>query len=278
MIGTYAIKQQQLRNGFFQTGTGPFKILIQGSCRVAPLVDYFNQWNAQNGNQLTIYSIDPFNCNWNEKDERVDYEAALKKWETDQRMLGMLASCDCFIHEYYKHAGMFNVDKGEENNIYKYGMNAKIDICIPNFNDYFILVNDILAFDSEMRKKVLQDMNVLHKISDQTEKELFALSVKNLHKFFEVCLKSDIPEMQDHFQGYMQKIRFFHSYNHVSKFFTTFIFKRINENWLGLPVSNDFYHQIAKDDMFANSYTKLTKLDVKFYGFEWGEEIHPLAI
>jgi hypothetical protein len=84
--------------------------------------------------------------------------------------------------------------------------------------------------------------------------------------------------MQQHFQMNMRGIRFFHSYNHVSKFFTLFIFKMINEKFLHLPMTPEFLHRIAQDDMFANSYTKITELDIKLYGLQWGEEIHPLAI
>lgn len=278
MISTYLIKKQQLQNGYFQSGSGPFKIFIQGSCRVCHIVDYFIQWNEENGNQLTIYSIDPFNNAWNEKDERVNHEEAINSLESHDGLLNMLKSVDVFIFEYYQNFGMFNVSRDAEKNIFQFGMDAKINICIPAWNDRFVLINDILMFDTEMRKKVLQDMNVLHKISDQTEKQLFELSIKNLHKFYEVCLLSDIPEMQEHFQMNMRGIRFFHSYNHVSKFFTLFIFKRINEQWLGLPITPEFYHKIAKDDMFANSYTKITELDIKLYGLNWNEEIHPLAI
>lgn len=278
MIGTYIIKQQQLKNGFFQSGSGPYKILIQGSCRVVPLVDYFDKFNDQNGNQLTIYSIDPFNFNWNMKDERVDYESALRSWEDNDRMLNMLSSVDCYIHEFYRHSGMFNVDKNESKNIYQFGINPKIDICTPNFNDVFILMNDILTFDSEMRKKVLQDMNVLSKISTQTKEELFNLSVTNLHRFYEVCRKSDIPELVEYFSANMRGIRFFHTYNHVSKFFTLFIFRRINERWLNLKITPEFMHFIAQHDMFDNSYTKLTNLDIELYGMNWNEEIVPLNI
>lgn len=278
MIGTYAIKQQQLRNGYFQTGTGPLKILIMGSCRVAPLVDYYDQWNSQNNNQLTIYSIDPFNWNWNEKDERVDYLAALKTMETHEELLNMLKSVDVFCHEYYSNSGMFNVAKLADGNIYDFGLSPKHDICLPNWNDKFILVNDIVTFDTEIRKKVMQDMNVLGKISDQLQHEIFELSVANLHKFFEICLLSDIPEMQHHFQGNMRGIRFFHSYNHVSKFFTLFLFEMINKKWLHLNITPEFMHRIAQEDMFANSFTKITEYDIKLWGLNWGEEIHPLAI
>lgn len=278
MIGTYAIKMQQLANGFFQTGSGPYKILIQGSCRVAHLVDYFDQWNTANGNQLTIYSIDPFGFNWNLKDERVDYEQALSAWEEDGQMLSMLASVDCYVHEFYKHSGMFNVAKDEPKNVYQFGMNPKVDICIPNWNDRFVLMNDILAFDTDMRKKVIQDVNVVGKMSPQTEKEIFELSVANLHRFYDMCLLSDIPEMVEHVANNLRGIRFFHNYNHVTKFFTLFIFKKINEKWLHLNITPEFYHRIAQDDMFANSFTKITEYDIKLYQLNWGEEIHPLAI
>lgn len=61
MINTVSIKQQQLTNTYLKTGSGPDSILIMGSCRVAPYVNYFNLWNEQNDNPFTIYTLDPLN-------------------------------------------------------------------------------------------------------------------------------------------------------------------------------------------------------------------------
>lgn len=273
MINTVQIKSQQLTNTYFQTGSGSEKILVMGSCRVAPYVEYLNIWNEANGNRFTIYSLDPFNWNWNDKDERTDYESALLKLESDGRLLSMISSVDIFIHEYYQNAGMFNVSKGDSKTIYDFGMNAKIDICLPNWNDVFVLFRDIITFDVDIRKKAMQDINVSGKISEQTLNEMYEVSKKGLNKFYDVCLKSDVPEMKEFFQKEFTKTRLFHTYNHVAKSFTLKMFSLINENFLHLDLDDGFWFSV-QEDMFANSFTPLTEYDVKFYGYDWlGEEI-----
>lgn len=272
MINTVSIKQQQLTKGFFTTGSGSEIMLIMGSCRVAPYVQYMHDWNEVNNNRYTIHSLDVFNWNWSVNDDRVDYIETLKTLETDEAILNMLKSVDVFIHEYYAHAEMFNCSKDADKNIYQFGMSPKIDICIPSWNDVFVLFLDILTFDAEMRKKAIQDFNVTGKLSDQTWLELKKISEKNLDKFINVCGLSDIPEMGVRFLSQFQSKRFWHSYNHVTKNFTLEVFKLINQKFLHLNLSKGFNEDHV--DMFANSFTKLTEYDVEAYGYKWeGEEI-----
>jgi hypothetical protein len=275
MINTINIKQAQLTTGFYTVGTGETVILIMGSCRVCPYINYFDEWNRQNGNKFTIHTLDPFNWNWNINDDRVDYMEALLKCESSLSILNMLASVDVFIHEYYQNAGMFNCDLTAQKNIYNYGLKPSIDICIPNFNDLFILAGDIVSFDAEIRKNAIADYNVLGKLSEQTEKQIFEKSQDNARKFGNICLLSDIPEMGTYFlQEWINK-RLWWTYNHVTKNFTLFIFEMLCKK-IGLETSSQLIEEISKEDMFANNYTYLTEYDMKFYNFKWGEEIKPL--
>jgi len=264
MINTVNIKQAQLRTGYFKTGTGPENVFIMGSCRVVNYVNYFAAMP-----QFTVYSIDPFNWNWDVNDDRVDYIGALKHQETNQELLDMLAGCKIFIHEWYENAGMFNISK-----IYDFGLKPEIDICIPNFNDLFILFKDIITFDSDMRKLAAQDFNVLGRLSEQTERAIMEVSSKNLDKFYKVCELSDIPEMVGYFYAMWKEYRMFWSYNHVTKDFTLAVFKFINEKWFNGTLDVDINHH----DIFANNYTYLTEYDVKNYGFTWNEQVKKLSL
>ncbi len=194
-ITTVSIKQQQLAKGFFTTGSGPEVILVMGSCRVVAYVQYLHDWNEANNNRFTIHSLDAFNWNWNEKDERVDYMEALKKQESNLELLAMLKSVNWFVHEYYKNAGMFNCDKNANDGIYSFGLAPQLDICIPSFNDIFVMFSDIVTFAIGPRKMAIQDWNVLGKLSDQTISELATISQNNLQRFYDVCQLSDVPEM-----------------------------------------------------------------------------------
>lgn len=277
MISTLQIKQQQLMEGYFTVGSGSEVILVMGSCRVCPYVQYLHDWNEANGNRFTIHSIDPFNWNWNINDDRVEYSAKLKELETDERLLSMLKSVNIFIHEYYANAGMFNVHKegiqikdSAIKNIYKFGMKPQIDICIPNWNDYFILFGDIVSFDLGIRKKAIQDYNVIGKLTEQTKSEIFEISQKNLLKFYDVCKKSDLPVMQYYFEKYFRQKRMWWTYNHVSKNFTIAIFRFMNEKFLFLDLSKGFDENHV--DMFGNNFTKLTEYDIMSYNYTWEKE------
>lgn len=272
MISTLAIKQQQLKRGYFQTGTGDTVMLIMGSCRVAPLVWYFEKWNEHNGNPYTICSIDAFSWNWDLQENRVDYEAELLKQEANYELLEMLARTKIFVHEWYANAGMFNCNKEAPKNIYQFNLKPEIDICVPSWNDHFVLFADILAFNPDMRKKAMQDFNVNNKLSYQTELELFKLSQDALDKFYEVCRKSHIPKMEHYFSNNFMEFRMWHTYNHISKHFSIWIFVEILKQ-MGHEVSVELYDEISAVDMFDNSQTPLTDYDLKWRNYKWNEPV-----
>lgn len=269
MTNTVQIKKQQLSKGFFTIGNGPEVVLIMGSCRVVNYITYLHGYDK---NRFTIHSIDPFNFNWDAKDNRVDYVKAIEAMENHTALLKMLASVNVFIHEYYANFGMFNCDRNAEKNIYQFCMSPAVDVCIPNFNDVFILFGDIVTFDNDLRKMAIQDYLVTDKLSDQTELMIIEKSESNLAKFYEICLKSDLPELMPMFKEWHLRVRMYWTYNHVSKFFTLAVMKLMNEKYLNLPgLVLDETHE----DIFANNYTYLTEYDRK-RGYDWDEEVKPL--
>lgn len=272
MISTLEIKIAQINKGFLTIGDGPQTVLIMGSCRVAPYVWYMKLLNEMYGNKYTIHTLDPFNWNWDHRDQRVDSNKVIDGLEDNEAMLEMIKSVDIFLHEYYQNFGMFNTFKNEGKSIYNFGMQPAVDICIPSWNDVFLLFNDIVSFDLDMRKKATQDFNVLGKLSEQTENEIFDIGTKNLDKFYQICRKSDIPQAERFFEYNLPRKRLFHTYNHVSKHFTFGIFIEIMTR-LGIQPEMDFCQEILKEDMFDSHYTKLTSYDVKWYGLDWKEPI-----
>jgi len=123
MISTIESKQQQLINGFYQTGTGPQQILILGSCRTLPYTSYLKRWNDTNGDRFTIRRIDA--CDWTVSNVDID------SLENDQRILPVIRGTNIFIHEHLTSYGFVNTDKEAEKNIYQFKMYPAIDISIP---------------------------------------------------------------------------------------------------------------------------------------------------
>lgn len=269
-ITTVNTKEQQLKRGWFEIGSGPEKILFIGSCRSVPYLQYFHDWDKNN--RFTIRFIDPFNFNYDLKNNRVDMEDKIKALRVDMPMRRMLEETDIFVHEYYANYGMFNTNVDDEINIYNHGMDPKIDICIPSFNDKFILVADIVAFDTEIRKKVIADYNVTGKLTDSTLEEIREISNKNLKKFFDVCEMSDLSGFGRYFKHSYKSVRYWHNSNHVSKWFTITIMMLICEH-LDIEITDEFTIYLKDSpDIYANIFTPLTEYDE----MEWGEPVKPL--
>lgn len=273
MINTITIKEQQLARGYFSTGTGKETILILGSCRSVPYVYYLDKWNKANGDRFTINAIDPFSWNWDMQENRVDYMAELTKQESNKELLDMLKRVDIFIHEYYSNAGMFNVFKEGEKNIYQFGLKPKQDICLPNYNDIFILTREIVSFDMEIRHKAIADYNVIGKLSEQTLSDIDQVRKNNLNKFIGICAKTDFPEFAQIFMDNYKKKRFFWTFNHIAKEFTLTIYRLLNDKFLKLYLSDFYWDIISKHDMYANNFTYLCEYDI---GYEWNEEVKQL--
>jgi hypothetical protein len=277
MINTYDIKKQQLELGAFKVGSGSEAILLMGSCRSVPYLNYLNEANKDN--RFTIYFIDPFNWNWDKKDNRVDYDVVLKTLETNSYLLSIISNTKIFIHEYYKNFGMFNTIEDGDKNIYEFGMNPEIDICIPNFNDVFIMFNDLFTFDTVIKEKVINDIKSIGGVSEETQSLCIETSKTNIDRFYGVCRMSDVPEMEEYFKENFTKVRLFWTYNHISKDFAMFIFKKINEKFLKLNISELTWNKIESlEDMYANRYTFLTEYDLKFYDYKLNEEIKTFTI
>jgi hypothetical protein len=278
MINTYDIKKQQLEQGAFKVGSGSENILIMGSCRSVPYLNYLNEVNKVD-NKHTIYFIDPFNWNWDKKDNRVDYDEVLKTLETNKYLLDLFASTKIFIHEYYKNFGMFNTIEDGDKNIYEFGIKPEVDVCIPNFNDVFIMFNDLYTFDRVINDRVRKEIMRHGKVTNQTILMSYETSKDNIEKFYAVCRMSDVPEMEEYFKENFTKVRLFWTYNHISKDFAMFIFKKINEKFLKLNISETTWNKIESlEDMYANRYTFLTEYDLKFYDYKLNEEIKTFTI
>jgi len=254
MINTYDIKIKQF--SVFRTGNENSKdiILIIGSCRSVPYLNYLNKLV---GHSHLIYFIDPFNYNWDENDKFCDMEAVINSLENDQNLLNIFKSTKIFIHEFYANFGLFNCSKLSNKNIYQFGMNPEIDICIPNFHDIFILDGDFENLDANYR---LQDDKVKY-IQDNAE--------KNLNKFYMNCFKSSFPEFAKYFKDNWLNIRLFCSFNHISKNYTFKIFELMNEKFLKFDVNLSSVKDI---DMYSNTETKLTDIDYLAFKYNWDEK------
>lgn len=248
MISTVDIKAK--RYDVFTIESRSYKptvVLVMGSCRSVPYLNYLFAYDRMAGYPFRIHFIDPFDFHWNEKNELVDIEPELEKQEHNQRILSILPTVNVFIHEHYENYGMFNTDKHRAKSIYWFGMNPEVDISIPNY-DRAILLKDQNADESE----------------ETRQKGEAAVEA-----FCQMCQRTSFPEFGDMFRNEWRKRRFFWTINHVSAAYTLAIFRMMNDKFLKLPLTPKFWESIAREDMYANNITPVTDWDRKAYDLTW---------
>ncbi len=251
MIYTFDTKKAQLEHGCFTVGSGPVNVLILGSCRAMPYLNYFAPWNGMSGDGMTIRYINPFDWHWNRLEQEVNLEEVINGLETDEKMIGILKATDIFVHEHFGNYGMFNTDRASEKNIYQFGMAPRIDISIPNFNDHFILHDDFLN------------------VGQQPPDNYPELGEAAVRKFCNLCELTSFPEMGEHFRENWRKKRFFWAPNHISAEFSLYIFRLMNEKFLQFPLTDQFWNHVGGDDMYRDPHTAVHPKDIAAYGLTW---------
>lgn len=235
-------------------------VMILGSCRVVPYINYLAHANSVCGNRFKIYAIDPINYMVDAAGNRLDTAGLLKALETDDRFLSILRSVTIFVHEGLSSFGILNTVRDAPVRIYDFGMRPVIDVSIPNFHDHFILVNDFKAIDPKYRDREL---------TAEDEREIFEEGNRQIERFVSVCGKSSFPEFGPWFLENWLRVRLFHSFNHVSSAFTLKIFELANEKFLKLELDDNYWNQIGQQDIYANVQTAVTDLDRRWRAFKF---------
>jgi hypothetical protein len=235
-------------------------ILILGSCRVVPYLNYLDEVNKVCGNKFKIYAIDPINYQIDSAGNKLDTPGLLKALETDEHFLSILRETTIFIHEGLSSYGILNTLSIEQTTtIYQFGIKPRLDISIPNFHDVFILFNDF--------QRIYFPENLVKHLDHEW---LFQEGEKHIDRFCGICEKSSFPEFVPWFRNNYLQYQLFHSFNHVAKKFTLEIFRLMNEKFLKLPLDEAFWREIGKHDLYANNSTMVTELDRKWRDFQWG--------
>lgn len=275
ILSTLQCKNEQLSRGYFQSGSGPEVVLLLGSCRTLAYANYLVRWNETIGrNRLTICRIDPFDWHWNEDGSSGDLESALRACETDPRILDLLRRTHVFIHEHYQYFGMFNTAAWAEKNIYQFGMQPRLNICFPNFHDVFVLFNEQVMFDAALRENIQRNGGVPSVLSIDVMRDS---GLGALEKFYSICRLSSFPEMENEVRDNWTKRRFFWTGNHVSRHFTGYLFRRMNERFLNLETDAEFWQGADSEDQFSRPCTAVTQWDVDAYQLSWeNTPIEPL--
>lgn len=263
MYSTYSIKEQWKK--VFCCGNPDSKevILILGSCRVVPYLNYLHHYNETHGNRFKIYAIDPINYQVDINGAVMDTYRLLKALETHKPFLEILKSVTIFIHEGLSSFGILNTLRDRPVNAYQFGLAPQMDISLANFHDCFLLFKDFAQFNPALRGELTEEQQL------QVVRE----GDQHIERFCNICLKSSFPEFGAWFREHYLTTRLFHSFNHVSSAFTTKLFQLMNDRFLQLELDDKFWETIGAVDMYANISTPLCSYDLKWRPYSWPEPI-----
>jgi len=265
MITTNIIEAFTKDNRFFSVGSGNETILIQGSCRMVAYANYLNEWNKKH-NRFKIYIILPYLFGTKEN---------INSLENNQEFLNLIKDTKIHISEYIgfekpkfpmlpkpANLGILNYSQQMATNIYQFGMNPDIDIVVPSWDDHFVLWNDILNFNKDLKDRF--DLN-----PEEVNKEIYWITQEHYNKFFQNTSKTDFPEFIDYFYENFRDFRMCWTMNHNTKNFTLPLFRMINDKFLKLDLDGYFWNAISQHDHLQGNCTQLTKYDIEYYNYNW---------
>lgn len=277
MITTHQTKQG-LYNGYFNVGnpTSQEVVLMVGSCRGVPHLNFLDKYNNAHGRPFLIYYIDPFDYHWDAAGNRIDMNAAIDNASKSAPFLDLMKRTTIFIHEHFGRYGAFNTDRSAETNIYQFGLKPRLDISLPNFHDRFILFQSIVDMDAKARALAKADGDTL---SESTFNDFRQRGLDAMEAWKKMCQLTSFPEFADYFENMGHLKRFFWNHNHVTNHFTIPLFQMMCEKFLGLQLPENFYQSLYAVDMYDSAEkSPLTDYDVRAHGWEWNEPIKPLKL
>lgn len=269
---TINTKVSQLTTGWTKVGSGSTILLLMGSCRSVPYLNFLEDVNRDN--RFTIVYIDPFNWNYDTVGNQINLEDVLEAKQTDGMLLELIRHADVFLHEHFQNFGMFNTDKECAKHIYQFGMAPALDLVIPNYNNHFILFQDLVNFHQMVREAAAAELAV-GPLSQRIIDIIVRLGLADIDKFVGICFKSSFPEFGDLFRLTWRTRRYWWTCNHVTSRFTTEIFLMACKR-IGIDVPAGLVEGWIADDPYSTHHTPMTPYDQEHYGIAWPEQPMPL--
>lgn len=276
MYDTLNTKNAHYANGYHCVGHGPEVIVILGSCRVLPFVNYIDQLNADG--RFSIVLINVVNFSFDQQDQQVDGIEFTKQFEINENLLETLKRCKIFIHEHTANYGCFNTDRQQEKNIYQFGMSPEIDISIPNFHNIFILFQELVDLDAAVRDSAKQDIENFGALSEGLQSIIKDRGLKRIQDFLDICAKTDLPEFGAAFSENWRTTRYWWTGNHVSREFTEKVFALMSAKFLHLDLTPEFWKWCEGYNPYSTPCTRITKYDVEAFGLNWPQPVEELNI
>lgn len=263
-------------NGHFCVGSGSEVVVILGSCRVLPYLNYLNILNSENRFSLVLINI--VNFSFDQQDQPVDGREFTKRFENEGPLWYIVKQCKIFIHEHCENYGCFNTSRESEKNIYQFGMAPEIDISIPNFHNIFILFQELVDLDAAVHEWAKNDIAATGELSEELKAKVKEKGMARIQDFLEICAKTDLPEFGDVFQSTWQYCRYWWTGNHVSSAFTESVFGMMNSKYFKIEPPVEFLEWCKTYNPYSTPCSKITRYDREAFGIQWPQPTEELTV
>lgn len=234
-------------------------ILLIGSCRITPFLNYIA--NDSYFDDYNILGVMVHNTEMRKISETLIDNEDIKK---------DIFKTTILIHEFCRNFDYFNTSKDKDKNIYQIKPIFDIDISLPNYQDPRIFTKDIIFYNSiEFNKYINKEMDF-----DQLSKILQDLQTIEKNKYYNVILKSDLPELLEFVKNNIDNNRIAHSINHPSNFLFIKMYELILKKWFHREIPESVFNINKKHEFLSSTgyFTKLTFYDKECLNYNIKEE------
>lgn len=225
-------------------------VLFVTSCRGLPHFNYLKVWNEMNGNPWRLTITLPYLWHHTPDNQPRDVKVSLAACRRNDRILGAIKRASIVIYEHHENYGMFNTALSCGETLWHLTRAVVLPIHLPGWNNHFILAKD----------RPVEPLNA----------ELLALHGHHeLNTFVRNCERTSFGDFAGWFLRHWRSRRLFWTHNHPTNLYTLELFQRMNEKFLHLNLTADFWNAVRGMDLFQENHTEVTDMDVDAYGIAW---------
>lgn len=245
-VNTNILRHCYNRRDFsFGNPDAPQTVVLVGSCRIVPFLNFLRAYNALNRHPLELLCFNPVEMWAGPGHDVADC--------VNRTMDGYLFDrVDYLICEHLQNCGALNTVRDAEDNIYDtLGCHPVVHIRLPNWNNLHIYDRETEGFDREYaalgsgdRAMVLHERTEMHK-----------------ERFLGYCRQSSFPHLEPWVGENWQSVRFGWTNNHPTLTLVTAMLEATAAA-MGIPFTPPLStHPLVATDVYASTGTPLTPVD-----------------
>lgn len=238
----------------FGNSQGKQTVVLIGSCRIVPFLNYLRVYNELNGHPFQLLCFNPVEM-WQGPGHEVS-EGVNKVMEGYK-----FGRVDYLLCEHVQRCGVINTFCMSQENIFdSLGCRPKVEIRLPNWNDMHIFDAETAMHDKTGYATWYDEVKTAYiRNETQTHKE----------RFLSHCRQSSFQELEAWVESHWLNTRLGWTSSHPSLSMIWTMFERAAAV-MGLRMSEEFVnHPICKDDLYGPTGVALTPIDYAANGWQY---------